>query len=320
MISVSIIADRRRAVAEPTPADAPRAEVTDPVFDFDAVEFGQLVAWRFAVRNAGTKPLRVQVDRTSCRCVAALFSRDPIQAGATGYVDVSFEIDTPGEVRSLVFLKTNDPLAPEITLAMHGWAVFGLGWEPKRVAFHASLGERVTRSVRLTAPPGSEVRRVGAEGAEGLAVQCEKTRDDRAGVVCDLRLTYCALRPGTGEAKVVVQFAGGVAVDVPVTCTVHGDLCLRPPRAFFGFVPKGTPSRRELTITSASQKAFTVMRVESADPKVNVRAERTRRAWEWRVVVQLATSEHGRIDAFARIITNAQGEETLSIPVTAHVD
>jgi len=100
---------------------------------------------------------------------------------------------------------------------------------------------------------------------------------------------------------------------------IRGDLRIDPPSVFFGFIKPGAEAKQEVVIQSRSGVEFAVAGVECKTAGVTVGAPQQRQDGAWTIPVSVDTAKAGVVDAGITVITDVKGEETLTIPVYAHV-
>ena len=71
------------------------------IFDFGTIAKGKPVTHEFEFTNTGSVPLFIQNVKGSCGCTSPEWTKDPIPAGAKGYVKATFNAAAEG-----VFTKT----------------------------------------------------------------------------------------------------------------------------------------------------------------------------------------------------------------------
>jgi len=90
------------STAAPTPATQPVADAKPegplPKFefktmdhDFGTIHEGDVVEYTYAFKNTGEAPLIIQSAQGSCGCTVPDWTKEPIAAGATGYVKAKFD-------------------------------------------------------------------------------------------------------------------------------------------------------------------------------------------------------------------------------------
>lgn len=100
---------------------APQLVVDEPNFSFGTIPQGKKVNHVFAIRNSGDTPLTIQRVRPSCGCTAANASSPVIQPGKSGEIKITFDSSNfSGKVSKTIFLDTNDPKSPAVTLTLTG--------------------------------------------------------------------------------------------------------------------------------------------------------------------------------------------------------
>lgn len=107
---------------QPLPADQPQPNVTVPVaeYDFGAIPSGPgNVSQVFYIQNTGAEPLEVSNVVTSCACTRAILSSSVIPPGKRADLQIIFDPDfhdTTGPVKRVIWLQTNDPDQPVVSV------------------------------------------------------------------------------------------------------------------------------------------------------------------------------------------------------------
>jgi rhodanese-related sulfurtransferase len=97
---------------------APAIQVDDPVFTTN-VQSDSQVSHTFRLSNAGDEVLSIQSVHTSCGCTTAALTTSELGPGDS--VDLEVLINTEGfsgTVTRTVWVKSNDPTTPELTLTL----------------------------------------------------------------------------------------------------------------------------------------------------------------------------------------------------------
>ena len=126
------------AVAKASPADpaAPKIVFDETQYNFGKVEQGPTIERTYTFTNRGGSTLIINRVSTSCGCTAALLSAPEIPPGGKGQVTAQYDSkhDTGG-VRLEVYVDTNDPASPRVTLAMEGEVQVHINIDPPAVYF-----------------------------------------------------------------------------------------------------------------------------------------------------------------------------------------
>jgi len=111
-------------------------------------------------------------------------------------------------------------------------------------------------------------------------------------------------------------------VTIPITGRIRGDLRVTPPSVFFGFVKPGPApeggTQQTMTIESRTFAPITIASVVSNTPRITAGTPENRDG-VWRIPVSVDTSAEGVVEGTLTVTTDVPGEETLTIPVYAHV-
>jgi len=112
--------DEGPAAARPA-VGAPRIEFGSADHDFGTVMIGEPVEHEFAFRNVGDATLQIIKVRTSCGCTAALVTKEEVPPGGEGRVKTTFRTTNyKGTQRKSIYVETNDPEQPRVTLRLSG--------------------------------------------------------------------------------------------------------------------------------------------------------------------------------------------------------
>ncbi|MGC8641273.1 MAG: DUF1573 domain-containing protein [Isosphaeraceae bacterium] len=131
----------------------PRAVPSIPVvsaepraYNFGHVLPGSYVQTSFLLKNEGSVELEFGKVTASCGCTTPSLAVRSLRPGASTKLNVGFRVTpTPGAVTASVFIETNDPSRPVLTLALFADSWAGAVPEPQSVNFGrvrpgASLG------------------------------------------------------------------------------------------------------------------------------------------------------------------------------------
>jgi len=175
-------------------------------FNFGAVYEGETVEHVFRFTNRGQSELVIDGVSTSCGCTAALASASNISPGGVGEVKVSFR--TQGYKGSLVrhvYVASNDPVAPRITLDLEGTVKRDLESDPSFVYWpKVPADTSPARIVRLYSPEGKAFRVLGMTCSSPYVHLTPVTADGAGGYRFEIRL---------GPGLPVGQVASTIVVD-----------------------------------------------------------------------------------------------------------
>ncbi|KGO93748.1 DUF1573 domain-containing protein [Flavobacterium subsaxonicum] len=76
--------------------------------DFGTINAGEKVNYTYKFKNEGTAPLLISDAKASCGCTVPSYTKEPVQPGATGEVQVIFDsTGKSGDVQKTVTLTLN---------------------------------------------------------------------------------------------------------------------------------------------------------------------------------------------------------------------
>jgi hypothetical protein len=110
------------------PASGAWIKVTPEELDFGKVKSTDVVTHSFQIKNAGSDVLKISTITTSCGCTTAKAGKMSLQPGETTDLLVTYNPGhhssvTPGPVRRLIYIDSNDPSAPEIKIPVTAFVV-----------------------------------------------------------------------------------------------------------------------------------------------------------------------------------------------------
>ena len=301
----------------------PCLQVLEFHHEFQVAGVGQTVRHTFTVRNCGAADIQLSGQRSSC-CggVSVSIPTETLRAGDSTEVAVEFTVTRSGEVMKSAKLLTTDPTQPVVFLTLHGKVPHDLRAHPDRMHIADDKGACPTRSVTITGPPEMEITEVNTERGLLLTQLGEPTVDEDEKKLWTLTVSL-------KDESFVGEIADTIniktthrerpLITIPVTGIIRGDVRIDPPSVFFGFVKPGAEAKQEVVIQSRSGAEFTVTRAECKTAGVTVGAPRQRQDGAWVISVSVRTAKAGVVDAAITVTTGVKGEETLTIPVYAHV-
>lgn len=160
------------AAADEPPAAplAPKIVCDEPSYDFGERDNNGFVEHNYVVRNAGTLSLEIREVRASCGCTAVKPSVDVVPPGGEAQVQARFDLrGRTGYQQKAIFVTSNDPETPTLTLTLKGTATQPLRAEPSTI-FFGQLG-----------PDGLRSRDFEVISTRG-PIQIENVRSDQAAI------------------------------------------------------------------------------------------------------------------------------------------
>ena len=86
----------------------------------------KLIELRYTVKNEGESDLQILKISTSCDCTKAILEQDQISAGQSAILTVTLdptEDNLYGDVTRVIYLRSNDPENPEVSVEFHAFIV-----------------------------------------------------------------------------------------------------------------------------------------------------------------------------------------------------
>lgn len=110
--------------------DTPKAQLNTTEHDFGLIiPFYGNVEVDFLLTNTGAAILRISNLSTSCSCTTVSSDKMELQPGEQAKLNVVFDPlahrGVSGQIRRMVYIETNDPDTPELTIELTGFVDFG---------------------------------------------------------------------------------------------------------------------------------------------------------------------------------------------------
>jgi len=95
-----------------------KIQFTEDSYDFGTINEGTKAKHTYKFTNVGTEPLIIQDAKASCGCTVPTFSKEPVEPGATGKIEVVFDSKgRPGKTSKYVTITANtEPVKTKIFL------------------------------------------------------------------------------------------------------------------------------------------------------------------------------------------------------------
>jgi len=305
------------------PGHAPKAVVSDPLFDFGSAPEGRMVTHTFTIKNTGQGYLDLSGVKTSCGCTTGEPSKMHVAPGDTTDIAVSFDthFQHGHQVRTITAF-TNDPDNPQVAMTMQGIVKKQVEAVPGEVAFgDVKRGTEGTKELLVNdLNPTRGTFSVGPVSNSNSSIKVEQLPrpDGKPGAL--VRVSLLKTMPVGPFDDTVRITTNRVPLQVDVFGTVTGDLNIDPAQVSFGLVPHGQDIVRIFKLSNQGPKPVKVLDVASSSPAVGAVAEPVTPGKEYKVTVTL---RHGTPDGQLRgnltIKTDDPDQATLNVPFYAIV-
>lgn len=92
-------------------------------YDFGEIAADEIAVATLQVLNTGRVPLHIADVRTSCGCTQASLAQDTLAPGEETVLSIRFDPQAHpglyGPLMRLIYLQSNDPVAPELEVPVH---------------------------------------------------------------------------------------------------------------------------------------------------------------------------------------------------------
>ena len=304
------------------PRGGPRLEAPEFHHTLGIAGVGQQVEHAFTVRNVGGQELIVHPQEKGCRGAPKVtIGQEALAPGANTQVTVSFTIGHSGSVMKSAELLTTDPTQPVVYLTVHGTVPHDLRTYPDRVYLGGEKDAIPARTVTISGPAEMDVTEVGTErGLFDLTLsEPQVFEDEKKTWTLELAFKPESFVGGIeDQLSIKTTHPERPLVTIPINGGVRGDLRVIPPSVFFGFVNPCVEAQQTIAIESRSFAPFAVKSVTSDSPKITAGTPENNDG-VWSIPVSVDTTAEGVVEGSLTVTTDVPGEETLRIPVYAHI-
>jgi hypothetical protein len=302
-----------RGAQEPGGDIAPRIVCEEPTYHFGRRDESEVVERQFVIRNAGEAELRIGRVRTSCGCTVAAPGRTNIEPGGTTAIGARFTLaDRTGMQRKHVYVESNDPATPRLTLTLEGEITRKVGLDPPYLSM-GTLGkdEVAVRNARLVSDtPGVLITKVVCNTPRLKVDIWGEDKGRGAGLTVT---SVPPLEPGfiRGTVLAYTTHPEKKAVRIVVSANVTGELNVLPQRIDLKPAYRGPV---QLMVCPGTVKSFTVLRV--VPPGDGIEAEIHEEGGGCVMITLRDLDATRALDGtFVRILTDVEPTAEIRVPI-----
>ena len=303
------------------PGARPLLSIRQAHVDVGAVSANQDIVRQFVVTNAGDADLHLALAPRGCCGPSAVVDREGLPPGESAHVIVKANSGGGGRFVAAIEIRTDDPVRRIAYVTVAGDVPIAVTVLPKRLDMLASRGNPSVRRIFVSAPEHTRLLRVSVDDP-AISAHCIGDQERGQRRVWAILVTAASATPPGGRLatlRVETSNTRSPLVEVPIRVGVRSDLIVTAAVAFFGFMQFGQREERVLIVRSESGTPFTIKEAKLDAPGVRVSDPVQVTPSEWELGVTLNAERPGIIDTKLVLTTDVPGEETLEIPVYAHV-
>jgi hypothetical protein len=308
---------------------APKAIAEDVSWDFGRVESGTALEHKFALRNTGSAPLRIENVQLSGKELKARIPQS-IAPGETG--ELTALIDTQsvaGPWKWSLTLQTNDETTPVVAYNIEAYIYAPLEVDPLELYFSLYVDETAAKSITITNHQAAPLTIKGVEKKGSHFTAALSTVE--AGRKYQLQVTVPqSVEPGRYLEAVRLQTDDPKhpIVQVGVNVFVKRDVYVFPDSASVGQVamqqarnPNSGGLLAQTLLVKKRAGDFAITGIETNIPFLSIQKTPSGRAGTFRLDIGLSAEElkTGAFDGEIKIKTDAPDFPTLIVPVTGEI-
>jgi predicted double-glycine peptidase len=299
--------------------DGPKIKFNETNHNFETIDEGDKLTYTFSFTNIGSETLEVQA-RSTCTCTAAVVSENRILPGGKGKIKLEFNTHgRKGLTKQSVFVKTNDPANKYVTLAITATVEPCVKVIPEKIWLdNIVVGQKIEREIYVV-PGGNENLIIKSiETPEGIKATILNKNDNNT---IPILLTIVGeTTPGNFEKKIVIHTNNSRRSDiiVPISGYRLSEIKAIPPAFYFGEISSGTPTAREIIITTTQKHNLNGIKVKSASHYVSFDVKQIENNEKYKVTAILNLPENTSMIK-ENIIINDGNNRVLEVPLFALV-
>ena len=136
-------------VAPAAPA-TPKIQFDQMVYNFGGTSLVQQLTGRFIISNTGTAPLTLEKPSPSCGCTVATLQTNQLAHGETAELNFTVTV-TSGTIEKYILISSNDPVTPQVKLAIKANILPVFDFSPQYVDFHnIHIGGTTNIAIQIT--------------------------------------------------------------------------------------------------------------------------------------------------------------------------
>ena len=258
-------------VAAPKPA--PKIVCDEPTFNFGEMDNSLDVEHIFTVRNEGNLTLEIARVKPSCGCTVVNTSQTSVPPGESTEIKARLSLrGRMGPQHKTIFVESNDPATPNMTLLLEGTAISELQVTPSQVFFGRITSDSTVTGIVDVIIQGTNVVKITK--LESSIPQFGVTNylaDDGKSFKISIA-TAPPLERGTlrGNVHLETDHPKYPAIDISASAFVVGEVSYAPEE-----IPLNAPAdqgvMRYIMIRAESGQSLTINSVEAPDPNITAR-------------------------------------------------
>lgn len=248
----------------------PRIVADKDSLNLGHVKPGSSVVAFFRLSNQGGAVLRLDQPTASCGCTAPSLKVTELGPGAQTELEVRFQVPAdPGPLRHSIYVPTNDPANPRLTLTLFAEAWTGVRARPVAVDFgRTDASRQLEQIIQIYAPDGLNFKIEYLEAGDG---EFEPTDLD-LNLSIPVHRVLLKFRPGaklgslSSGLRVTTNRSDSALLVIPMRAEVVGPVTFSPGSLSIDQGEIGKPVRRTLLIRSTSGGNPPVVKQIRVDP------------------------------------------------------
>ena len=301
----------------------PNIQFEELVYNFGDARQQEIVVHEFKFKNAGDATLVISKIKPSCACTATLLSASDVPPGGKGVIKAEFPTELWRRERAVnIRVHSNDPLRPVVILTLQGTVAGRLSVSPNHLYLGDITGQESIKKTIEIFDPGHGKLRIKQVTSASRHIVTKILPQKKDGLSSKIRVTIEPGMPmGKIEERVIITTNDKQTpqVEVLVNGTIHGEISLFPKSLFFGFVERGKPVGKEITVTKSGQSNLEILKIESASDLIITKVVTIEEGTKYlvRSTCNATHTDLGTLKDIIKIFTNNSQHPFLEVPLYA---
>lgn len=249
---------------------APKIMFEKVVHDFGKVSPGSRPKCEFTFKNAGESLLKISRVQSTCGCTAANLTKKEYKPGESGTLNITYTVGQRAmSTRKYVYVHSNDPANPKVTLTIKATIVTRVAFEPKRLNLLLERENADCSKITLTSVEGKKFSITGLKSTGDCIT---------ADIDSSIQATKFVLEPKVDAAKLKKYLNGNVVISVnhpdlkEVTIPYYAlsRFKISPPMLYVLNTEPGKTITRDIWVFNNYGEAFEIESVSSKNGSIKV--------------------------------------------------
>ena len=248
---------------KPDDGQGPRIKFDKLIHNFGNIDPGSNNNCEFSFKNVGNTLLKIIKIKSDCGCTVPTLDKKEYSPGEGGVIKVKYHAGLQASLQSKhVYVTTNDPVKPEVTLTLKAKIVDRVSYEPKSIKLLLKGDDDKLPKVTLTSLDGKPFKIKSIKSPSNSISAQFDPEVEATKFVLELTVDKDRLRKVTsGRLRFSLTHPAARNVSIPFSALTRFNL--NPPSIIELYAEPGKPIIRNVTILNNYREDFEIESVKS---------------------------------------------------------